>query len=168
MAYVLICLQWTQNHWAANNAKMHFIVLNAHTNKIISVDIAKREILFLKIKSLKSFNWFLNSESNANILKKDASRYWMEMAMIFKFMKTLIANIKRKRITRWRMNADYAIKLKTVMIVNLYTFAMYIFIIFFVKIIDLKKIICLLEIDFLLNLLIKMIYLIWMQIFLKV
>ena len=147
---------------------MHFTVLNAHTNKIISVDIAKRKVSFLKIKSLKSSNWFHNLESNANILKKDASKYWMEMAMIFKFMKTLIANIKRKRITRCRMNADYAIKLKTVMIVNLYTFAMYIFIIFFVKIIDLKKIICLLEIDFLLNLLIKMIYLIWMQIFLKV
>jgi hypothetical protein len=143
---------------------MHFIALNAHTNKIISVDIAKRKVSFLKIKSLQSSNWFLNSELNANILKKDARKHWMEMAMIFKFMKTLIANIERKIITRWRMNVDYAIKLKTVMIVNLYTFARKIFIIFFVKIMDLKKIIYLIEIDFLLNLLIKLIYLIWMQI----
>ena len=66
------------------------------------------------------------------------------------------------------MNVDYAIKLKKVMIVNLYTFAKKIFRIFFVKIIDLKKIICLLVIGFLLNLLKKMIYLKLMQIFLKV
>ena len=61
------------------------------------------------------------------------------------------------------MNADYAIKLKTIMTVNLYTFAIKIIIILFVKIIYLKKIIYLLEIEFLWNLFKKMIYHRWMQ-----